>query len=81
MYGVDSQVSLARRYGWALVVGQTVKDVEEWPKRLEKVTLQDISKVAKKYLLEKASVTGLLLPKKKASQAVSKASKKNDKKG
>lgn len=81
VYGVDSQSALARRYGWALVVGQTVKDVEEWPKRLEKVTLADIKRVAKKYLVEKASVTGLLLPKKKTKQAVGKTSKKPGKKG
>ncbi len=62
VYGVDSQVAMARRYGWALVVGQKVKDVEEWPQRLEKVTLKDIARVAKKYLNEKTSVTGLLLP-------------------
>ena len=81
VYGVDSQSTLARRYGWALVVGSSVKDVEEWPKRLEKVTLKDISRVAKKYLVEKASVTGLLLQKKKASQAITNAAKKNGKKG
>ena len=80
VYGVDSQSALARRYGWAMVVGQTVKDVEEWPKRIEKVTLADIKRVAKKYLVEKASVTGLLLPKKKTKQAVGKTSKKAGKK-
>ena len=69
VYGVDSQSTLARRYGWALVVGQSVKDVEEWPKRLEKVTTKDISRVAAKYLVEKASVTGLLFPVEKTKQA------------
>ncbi len=81
VYGVDSQSTLARRYGWALVVGQTVKDVEEWPKRLEKVTLADIARVAKKYLVEKASVTGLLLPIKKNRQAAEKPDDKTGKKG
>ena len=81
VYGVDSQSTLARRYGWALVVGQNVKDVEEWPKRLEKVTLEDISRVAKKYLIEKSSVTGLLLPKKKQPKSMTKASKKQGKRG
>ncbi|MCP4933323.1 MAG: insulinase family protein [bacterium] len=81
VYGVDSQSTLARRYGWALVVGQSVKDVEEWPKRLEKVTLEDISRVAKKYLLEKSSVTGLLLPGEKKPKTLTKANKKQGKRG
>lgn len=81
VYGVDSQSALARRYGWALVVGQNVKDVEEWPKRLEKVTLADISRVAQKYLTEKSSVTGLLLPKKKTKKVSDKTSPKNGKRG
>ncbi len=76
VYGVDSQSTLARRYGWALVVGQSIRDVEEWPKRLEKVTIKDISRVAKKYLIEKASVTGLLFPIETTKEARKTSSKK-----
>jgi zinc protease len=62
VYDVDSQMKLAQRYGWALAVGQTIADVEEWPQRLAKVTVDDVSRVAQKYLQPERSVTGLMLP-------------------
>lgn len=62
IYGIDSQSKLARRYGWALVVGNSVSEVESWPDALRKVTLADIKRVAAKYFKMKASVTGYLLP-------------------
>lgn len=68
IYGADSQSTLARRYGWAMVTGRSVEDVESWPTRLERVTLEDIKRVAQKYLDIKQSVTGILLPVKKAAQ-------------
>lgn len=58
----DSQSQLARRYGWALVVGRTIEDVDNWPKKIAKVTAADIQKVAKKYFDKRRSVTGRLLP-------------------
>jgi len=73
IYGSDSQSTLARRYGSALVIGRTIKDVEDWPTRLEKVKLEDIRRVAQKYLDIKQSVTGVLLPSQK------KTSKENGK--
>ncbi len=69
IYAEDSQSALARRYGWALTTGQTIKDVEEWPERLAKVTTEDIVKVARKYLVKKRSVTGILLPEKQIREA------------
>ena len=61
---------LARRYGWALATGRTIEDVEAWPARLEKVTVEDIAKVARKYLNQAQSATGILLPvDKKAKKA------------
>ncbi len=62
IYGGDNQVSLARRYGWGLVNGRTIADVEEWPERLGKVTVEDIQRVAKKYFDKSQSVTGVLRP-------------------
>ena len=38
IYESDNQTSLARRYGWSLTVGRTLKDIEEWPARISKVT-------------------------------------------
>jgi zinc protease len=58
----DSQSTLARRYGWAMTTGQTVADVEAWPDRISKVTLDDIKKAAVQYLDIRRSVTGQLLP-------------------
>lgn len=62
IYGSDSQSTLARRYGWGLVVGRTVDQITNWPENLKKVTKEDIQKVAKKYFKIKNSVTGILLP-------------------
>jgi zinc protease len=62
IYESDNQTSLARRYGWSLTVGRTLKDIEEWPARISKVTLADVKKVAAKYLDIRHSVTGTLIP-------------------
>lgn len=62
VYESDNQATLARRYGWGLVVGRTVEDIESWPERISKVTLEDIKKVAARYLDPRRSVTGTLLP-------------------
>jgi zinc protease len=62
IYTADSQSRLARQYGWRLSAGMTVADVESWPDRLRKVTVEDIRNVAGRYLVEKNSVTGVLLP-------------------
>jgi predicted Zn-dependent peptidase len=39
----------------------TVEDVEEWPERLKQVTVDDIRTAARKFLVDKNSVTGVLL--------------------
>lgn len=62
IYGGDNQVQLARRYGWGLVNGRTITDIEAWPQRLEKVTIKDIQRVARKFFDPAQSVTGVLLP-------------------
>jgi zinc protease len=61
VYQTDNQASLARRYGWALTVGSTIKDIEEWPERLAKVTADEV-KAAVRHLDVRRSVTGTLLP-------------------
>jgi zinc protease len=61
IYQSDNQASLARRYGWALTVGATIKDVEEWPDRLSKITAEQ-AKAAVRHLDILRSVTGVLLP-------------------
>ncbi len=73
VYGGDSQVSLARRYGWALVNGRTIADVEAWPERLEKVSVEDLQRVAKKYFDMAQSVTGVLRPTEKKNAGTKEA--------
>ena len=62
IYASDSQSRMARHYGWRLATGMTVTDVEQWPDRLTRVTIDDIREAARKYLVDKNSVTGYLLP-------------------
>ncbi len=38
IYAQDSQSTLARWYGASLATGQTIRDVQEWPQRIEAVT-------------------------------------------
>ena len=62
VYESDSQSTLARRYGYGLVIGQSIAEIEKWPERIEKVTLADVAAAAKKHLDIRRSVTGLLIP-------------------
>ena len=62
VYTSDSQSRMARHYGWRLATGMSVADVEAWPDRLKQLTVADIRDAARKYLVDKNSVTGYLLP-------------------
>lgn len=62
VYESDSQSTLARRYGWGLVVGRQIADIDAWPDRIAKVTSEDVQKAAAAYLDLRYSVTGTLLP-------------------
>jgi zinc protease len=62
VYNADSISRMARQYGVRLAAGMSVEDVEEWPARLKQVTVDDIRAVARKYLVENDSVTGILKP-------------------
>jgi zinc protease len=62
VYNTDSISRMARQYGWRLSAGMTIEDVEEWPDRLKRVTVDDIRAVARKYLVENNAVTGILTP-------------------
>ena len=53
--------------------GYTVEEIEAWPERLEKVTLEDIQRVARKYFDTAQSVTGVLRPVEKKKADVKKA--------
>jgi zinc protease len=60
VYASDSQSSLARIYGSALAIGESIEDVRRWPGEIESLTKADLAGVAERYLLPRRSVTGLL---------------------
>jgi zinc protease len=62
VFARDNQAGMARLYGGTLATGGTVKDVEEWPKRIDAVTAEQVKEAAAKYLDPSRSVTGYLLP-------------------
>ena len=62
IYETDNQSTLARRYGWGMVVGRTIAQIDSWPKDIAAVTLEQVKQVASKHLILRRSVTGTLLP-------------------
>ena len=62
IYEMDSQSSLARRYGEGLIVGLSIDEINNWPVAVAKVTADDVKRVANKYLDIRRSVTGTLIP-------------------
>ena len=67
VYALDSQFRLAYVFGAALSIGATVEDVKGWNHELEQTTLEDVKKAAAQVLRIKRSVTGILLPAKRAT--------------
>jgi zinc protease len=62
IYESDNQATLARRYGWGLVTGRTIEQIDGWPARISKVTLDEVKAAAGKHLDLRRSVTGRLIP-------------------
>jgi zinc protease len=60
IYASDSQSSLARIYGSALAIGETLEDVRRWPAEIEAVLRADLMAVAEQFLKPPRSVTGYL---------------------
>ncbi|CAA7624601.1 pitrilysin family protein [Magnetospirillum sp. UT-4] len=69
VYARDSLHTAARVLGEALTTGQSVADVEAWPQRIAQVTPEAVNAAARAVLDERASVTGVLLPKPIATAA------------
>jgi zinc protease len=67
IFARDNQAGMARLYGATLATGGTVRDVEEWPDRIEAVTADQVREAAAKYLDPARSVTGYLLPPEKGT--------------
>ena len=61
IYAQDNQSSLGRWYGAALTTGMSVRDVREWPERIEAVTMAAVQAAAKTWLDRRRAVTGHLL--------------------
>ena len=60
IYSLDSQSSLARIYGSALAIGETLDDVRAWPQHIRDVSRDDLVSVIETYLTPRRSVTGYL---------------------
>jgi zinc protease len=61
VYAGDNQATLARWYGSALAIGQTVEDVRAWPDRIRAVTAEAVQTAARTWLDRRRSVTGYLV--------------------
>jgi zinc protease len=62
IYSLDSQRMLANIVGQAIIAGQTLEDIQNWPERIQSVTAEQIQAVAEKYLRPENSATGYLEP-------------------
>lgn len=62
IFARDDQSGMARIYGAALTTGSTVEDVANWTDKIREVTPAAVQQAAKKYLDERRSVAGYLLP-------------------
>jgi zinc protease len=60
IYSSDSQSSLARIYGSALAIGETLEDVRRWPDEIEAIGADDLAAVAERFLVPRRAVTGYL---------------------
>ena len=69
IFARDNQSGMANLYGGALTTGSTVKDVAEWPDRIEAVTAMQVQQAAAKYLKPSTSVASYLLPTAEAAKA------------
>ena len=60
IYDGADQLGLSFRYGWAAAHGLTIKDAENWPSAISRISAADVAKVATKYVIARRSVTGWL---------------------
>jgi zinc protease len=61
VYAQDSQTSLARMYGSALAIGNSIADVQSWPSKIDAVTASDVQAAAATWLSPRRAVTGYLI--------------------
>ena len=61
VYSRDDVDGLARKYGEALAIGLTIKDVQDWPGILAAVTPEDVMAAANEVFDKRHAVTGWLV--------------------
>lgn len=61
IYARDSLSTAPRVLGAAVTSGQTIADVEEWPERIARVTLEDVRHAAQQVFVKENSVSAKLL--------------------
>ncbi len=62
IYARDSIQTGARELGAALSTGRSVEDVETWPQRIDKISLDQVNRAARAIFDGRHSLTSLLLP-------------------
>jgi len=62
IYAQDSQEALANMYGSALVRGETMDEIVNWPDDIQAVTREEVMQAARSTLDINSSVTGWLMP-------------------
>lgn len=60
IYARDDVQGLANTYGEELTIGLTIADVQDWPRVLDAVTIEDVTAAAKAVLQRDNAVTGWL---------------------
>ncbi len=62
IFARDRQSAMANIFGSTLATGGSVRDIQEWPDRIAKVTPEQVKTAAARYLVPSRSTTGYLLP-------------------
>jgi zinc protease len=67
IFARDSLQGPAMTFGFALAIGKTIDDIENWPENIGRITPDDVQKAAATYLdpenpWHRESITGYLLP-------------------
>ena len=73
IFARDSLMMPGYAFGMALTTGHTVGDVEEWPDRLAKVSVEDVNAALRALVANPRRLVSSLLPDKKASRAAREA--------
>jgi zinc protease len=73
IFARDSLLMPGYAFGMAISTGHSVTDVEEWPDRINAVTVEDVNAALRDLVANSHNITGLLLPDPHASQAAREA--------